>query len=80
MVVPTATLPATGTTPAVVTGTPNTSENFLQFIPSARSRSASSPGSAQPNILLVPGMFNCGDGVGTSTFDAATPLVRWVAA
>jgi feruloyl esterase len=23
-------------------------------------------------------MFHCGGGIGTSTFDAATPLVKWV--
>src|SRR5262249_33937404 len=31
-------------------------------------------------FFLVPGMFHCGGGVGTSTFDVATPLVRWVEA
>ncbi|HTT63826.1 MAG TPA: tannase/feruloyl esterase family alpha/beta hydrolase [Bryobacteraceae bacterium] len=29
-------------------------------------------------LFMVPGMFHCGGGVGTSTFDADTPLVRWV--
>ena len=29
-------------------------------------------------LFMVPGMFHCGGGVGTSTFDAATPLVKWV--
>ena len=29
-------------------------------------------------LFMVPGMFHCGGGVGTSVFDAATPLVRWV--
>ena len=29
---------------------------------------------------MVPGMFHCGGGVGTSVFDAATPLVKWVEA
>ena len=29
-------------------------------------------------LFLVPGMFHCGGGVGTSTFDTATPLVDWV--
>jgi tannase/feruloyl esterase len=29
-------------------------------------------------LFMVPGMFHCGGGVGTSTFDALTPLVRWV--
>ena len=27
---------------------------------------------------MVPGMFHCGGGVGTSQFDAATPLLEWV--
>jgi pimeloyl-ACP methyl ester carboxylesterase len=29
-------------------------------------------------LFMAPGMFHCGGGVGTSTFDTATPLVRWV--
>ncbi len=29
-------------------------------------------------LFMVPGMFHCGGGVGTSTFDAMTPLVQWV--
>jgi feruloyl esterase len=29
-------------------------------------------------LFMVPGMFHCGGGVGTSTFDVATPLVNWV--
>lgn len=29
-------------------------------------------------LFMVPGMFHCGGGVGTSVFDAATPLLRWV--
>lgn len=29
-------------------------------------------------LFMVPGMFHCGGGVGTSTFDAATPVVKWV--
>ncbi len=29
-------------------------------------------------LFMVPGMFHCGGGVGTSTFDAATPVVNWV--
>jgi pimeloyl-ACP methyl ester carboxylesterase len=29
-------------------------------------------------LFMVPGMFHCGGGVGTSQFDAATPLVDWV--
>ena len=29
-------------------------------------------------LFMVPGMFHCGGGVGTSTFDAATPLLHWV--
>ncbi len=29
-------------------------------------------------LFLVPGMFHCGGGVGTSTFDVATPLLHWV--
>jgi hypothetical protein len=29
-------------------------------------------------LFMVPGMFHCGGGVGTSTFDALTPLVEWV--
>jgi Tannase and feruloyl esterase len=31
-------------------------------------------------LFMVPGMFHCGGGVGTSVFDAATPLVDWVEA
>ena len=27
---------------------------------------------------MVPGMFHCGGGVGTSTFDVGTPLIQWV--
>jgi hypothetical protein len=29
-------------------------------------------------LFLVPGMFHCGGGIGTSTFDAMTPLIQWV--
>jgi hypothetical protein len=29
-------------------------------------------------LFMVPGMFHCGGGVGTSQFDAATPVVKWV--
>ena len=29
-------------------------------------------------LFMVPGMFHCGGGVGTSVFDVATPLLRWV--
>lgn len=29
-------------------------------------------------MFMVPGMAHCGGGVGTSTFDAFTPLVQWV--
>jgi feruloyl esterase len=29
-------------------------------------------------LFMVPGMFHCGGGVGTSTFDSATPVVQWV--
>jgi hypothetical protein len=29
-------------------------------------------------LFMVPGMFHCGGGIGTSTFDAMTPLIRWV--
>jgi Tannase and feruloyl esterase len=29
-------------------------------------------------LFMVPGMFHCGGGVGTSVFDAFTPLVEWV--
>ena len=29
-------------------------------------------------LFMVPGMFHCGGGIGTSTFDTATPLVKWV--
>ena len=29
-------------------------------------------------LFMVPGMFHCDGGVGVSTFDAMTPLVRWV--
>ncbi len=28
--------------------------------------------------FMAPGMFHCGGGVGTSQFDAATPVVQWV--
>ncbi len=31
-------------------------------------------------LFMVPGMFHCGGGVGTSVFDVATPLVKWVEA
>lgn len=31
-------------------------------------------------LFMVPGMFHCGGGVGTSQFDAATPVVNWVEA
>ena len=29
-------------------------------------------------LFMVPGMFHCQGGMGTDTFDAATPLVNWV--
>jgi feruloyl esterase len=29
-------------------------------------------------LFMVPGMFHCGGGVGTSQFDATTPLINWV--
>ncbi len=29
-------------------------------------------------LFMVPGMFHCTGGVGTSTFDAVTPLIQWV--
>jgi Tannase and feruloyl esterase len=29
-------------------------------------------------LFMVPGMFHCGGGVGTSQFDATTPLLAWV--
>jgi feruloyl esterase len=29
-------------------------------------------------LFMVPGMFHCDGGIGTSTFDTAAPLVRWV--
>jgi hypothetical protein len=29
-------------------------------------------------LFMAPGMFHCGGGVGTSTFDVATPLLHWV--
>jgi len=29
-------------------------------------------------LFMVPGMFHCGGGIGTSVFDAATPLLHWV--
>jgi len=29
-------------------------------------------------LFMVPGMFHCAGGVGTSTFDAVTPLIQWV--
>ena len=31
-------------------------------------------------LFMVPGMFHCGGGIGTSVFDAATPVVNWVEA
>jgi feruloyl esterase len=31
-------------------------------------------------LFMVPGMFHCGGGVGTSQFDAATPVVQWAEA
>lgn len=31
-------------------------------------------------LFMVPGMFHCGGGVGTSQFDATTPLLDWVEA
>lgn len=38
-------------------------------------------GSSTPEffrLFMIPGMFHCGGGVGTSTFDMLTPLVAWV--
>jgi feruloyl esterase len=38
-------------------------------------------GNATPDffrLFMVPGMFHCGGGIGTSVFDAATPLLKWV--
>ena len=29
-------------------------------------------------LFMVPGMFHCGGGVGTSTFETLTPLIDWV--
>ncbi len=29
-------------------------------------------------LFMVPGMFHCGGGIGTGTFDVATPLLHWV--
>jgi hypothetical protein len=29
-------------------------------------------------LFMVPGMFHCGGGIGTSVFDAASPLLKWV--
>ena len=31
-------------------------------------------------LFMVPGMFHCGGGVGTSQFDMTTPIVKWVEA
>lgn len=28
-------------------------------------------------LFMVPGMFHCGGGIGTSAFDAVTPLISW---
>ena len=28
-------------------------------------------------LFMVPGMFHCGGGVGTSQFDMTTPLLKW---
>jgi feruloyl esterase len=38
-------------------------------------------GSGTPDffrLFMVPGMFHCRGGIGTDTFDALTPLIRWV--
>jgi feruloyl esterase len=38
-------------------------------------------GTATPGffrLFMVPGMFHCGGGVGTSNFDTLTPLLNWV--
>ncbi len=29
-------------------------------------------------LFMVPGMFHCTGGIGTSTFDPVTPLIQWV--
>ena len=29
-------------------------------------------------LFMAPGMFHCGGGIGTSTFDMLTPLAQWV--
>jgi feruloyl esterase len=29
-------------------------------------------------LFMVPGVFHCGGGIGTSSFDMFTPLMRWV--
>ena len=29
-------------------------------------------------LFMVPGMFHCGGGIGTSVFDMLTPLTKWV--
>ncbi len=29
-------------------------------------------------LVMVPGMFHCGGGIGVDRFDAMTPLVNWV--
>ena len=31
-------------------------------------------------LFMVPGMFHCGGGVGTSQFDMATAVLKWVEA
>ncbi len=39
-----------------------------------------SPTSDFFRLFMVPGMAHCGGGIGTSVFDADTPLVKWVEA
>jgi tannase/feruloyl esterase len=44
-------------------------------------RVASKMGSATSDfyrLFMVPGMFHCTGGIGTSTFDPVTPLIQWV--
>jgi hypothetical protein len=39
----------------------------------------SGPGATEfYRLFMIPGMFHCGGGIGTSVFDALTPLVEWV--
>jgi feruloyl esterase len=49
----------------------------VEYFEEATARMGSSTGEFF-RLFMVPGMFHCGGGIGTSTFDVATPLVKWV--